>query len=94
MTLLEAIQARHSVRAYIDKPLSEKIVATLKAKIDEVNALAGLHVQLILDEPRSFQSAMAKYGHFSGVSNYLVMAGKKKDISRSFSLSTPQETRL
>lgn len=79
MTLLEAIQARHSVRAYIDKPLSEEIVAALRAKIDEVNAATGLHVQLILDEPKSFQCAMAQYGHFSDVSNYLVMAGKKTD---------------
>ena len=79
MTLQEAIQARHSVRAYVDKPLAEDVVATLKAKIDEVNTVAGLHVQLILNEPKSFQCAMAKYGHFSGVSNYLVMAGKKTD---------------
>ena len=77
MTLLEAIWARHSVRAYIDKPLSEEVAATLQAKIDQINAAAGLHVQLILNEPKSFQCAIAKYGHFSGVSNYLVMAGKK-----------------
>lgn len=73
MTLQEAIQARHPVRAYIDRPLSEDVVATLKAKIEEVNAVAGLHVQLILNEPKSFQCAMAKYGHFSGVNSYLVM---------------------
>ena len=79
MTIQEAILARHSVRAYIDKPLPEDIVAALRAKIDEVNVAAGLHVQLILNEPKSFQCAMAKYGHFSGVSNYLVMAGKKTD---------------
>lgn len=79
MTIQEAILARHSVRAYIDKLLPEDIVAALRAKIDEVNVAAGLHVQLILNEPKSFQCAMAKYGHFSGVSNYLVMAGKKTD---------------
>lgn len=32
---MEAIQARHSVRAYIDKILPQDIVATLKSKIDE-----------------------------------------------------------
>ena len=79
MTIQEAIRARHSVRQYIDKPLPEDVAAALKAKIDEVNATAGLHVQLILNEPKSFQCAMAKYGNFSGVSNYLVMAGKKTD---------------
>lgn len=79
MTIQDAIQARHSVRAYIDKPLPQDIVAALKSKIDEVNAAAGLHVQLILNEPKSFQCVTAKYGHFSGVSNYLVMAGNKTD---------------
>ena len=79
MTIQEAIQARHSVRQYIDKPITEDVVAALKAKIDEVNAEAGLHIQLILNEPKSFQCAMAKYGRFSGVKSYLVMAGKKTD---------------
>ena len=79
MTIQEAIQTRHSVRQYIDKALTEDAVAALRAKIDEVNAKSGLHIQLILNEPKSFQCAMAKYGHFSGVNNYLVMAGKKSD---------------
>lgn len=79
MTIQEAIQSRHSVRQYIDKALTEDAVAALRAKIDEVNAKSGLHIQLILNEPKSFQCAMAKYGHFSGVNNYLVMAGKKSD---------------
>lgn len=77
MTIQEAIQKRHSVRQYIDKNISEDVVAALKAKIDEVNDKSGLHIQLILNEPKSFQCAMAKYGHFSGVNSYLVMAGKK-----------------
>lgn len=77
MTLKEAILARHSVRTYKDKALPDDVVATLRTKIEEVNAAAGLHVQLVLNEPESFQCAMARYGHFSGVSNYLVMAGKK-----------------
>ena len=79
MTIQEAIQARHSVRQYIDKPITEDVVTALNAKIDEVNAEAGLHIQLVLNEPKSFQCAMAKYGRFSGVNSYLVMAGKKTD---------------
>ena len=79
MTILEAIQARHSVRRYLDKPLPEDVAAKLIAKVDEVNAEAGLHVQLVLNEPKSFKCMIARYGHFSGVSNYLVMAGKKTD---------------
>lgn len=79
MTIQETIQARHSVRAYINKPLADDVVSALNAKIDEVNFVSGLHIQLILNEPKSFQCLTAKYGRFSGVSNYLVMAGKKTD---------------
>ena len=79
MTIQEAILARHSVRAYIDKPLAEDVIGALRARIDEVNAVAGLHIQLVLNEPKSFQGTLAKYGHFSGVSNYLVMVGKKTE---------------
>lgn len=79
MILSEAILARHSVRAYTDKPITGDTLTVLQQKIDEVNAVAGLHVQLVFDEPKAFLCAMAKYGKFRGVRNYLVMAGKKAD---------------
>ena len=79
MTLQEAIQARHSVRAYKEQPLSETHCHALQEKIAEVNRLGRLHVQLILNEPRAFQGPLAKYGKFRGVTNYLVMAGAKAD---------------
>ena len=80
MTLLEAIQARHSVRRYKASPLSADVKEALEAKIQEVNAKGNLHIQLICDEPKAFTGVFA-YGKFSGVTNYLVMAGKKaKDL--------------
>ncbi len=79
MTIQEAIEARHSVRAYKDQPLTEEVVKVLNEKIAELNKLGRLHIQLILNEPKAFQGTLAKYGKFSGVSNYLVMAGKKAD---------------
>ena len=79
MTLIEAIQARHSVRAYTDQPITGDVLEALNQKIDEVNAAGHLHVQLVLDEPKAFLCAMARYGKFRGVKNYLVMAGKKAD---------------
>ena len=83
MTEIEAIAARHSVRKYIDKPLEVSTVAALRSKIEEVNAAGGLHVQLVLDEPKCFSAGLLKYGSFSGVKNYLVMAasaGKEEEI--------------
>ncbi|MBR4794408.1 MAG: nitroreductase [Bacteroidaceae bacterium] len=78
MTLLEAIEARHSVRKYTDEPISGEILSILREKIEEVNREAGLHVQLVTDEPKAFKGLMA-YGAFSGAKNYFVMAGKKCD---------------
>ena len=77
MTLQEAIRTRHSVRKYTDRPVEAEKVAALRAEIDRCNAESGLHIQLVLDEPKSFASGLLKYGTFSGVRNYLVMAGPK-----------------
>ncbi|MCF0197172.1 MAG: nitroreductase [Bacteroidaceae bacterium] len=76
MTLLEAIQARHSVRRYKVAPLPAEVRESLEAKIQEVNAKGNLHIQLICDEPKAFTGVFA-YGKFSGVTHYLVMVGKK-----------------
>ena len=76
MTLLEAIQARHSVRKYKDEPIPEEVLAVLRNKVWEINRQAGLHVQLVTGEPKAF-SGLICYGTFSGVTNYFVMAGKK-----------------
>ena len=79
MTIQEAIEARHSVRAYKNKPLSENIVKQLQDKIDELNHKGQLHIQFIQNEPKAFLGTLAKYGKFRNVTNYLVMAGKKAD---------------
>ena len=79
MTIQEAIEARHSVRAYKDQPLSEDIVKQLEDKIEELNHEGQLHIQLICNEPKAFQGTMAKYGKFRNANNYIVMAGKKAD---------------
>ena len=79
MTLQEAIEARHSVRAYKDQPLSEDIVKVLEDEVAIINNEGSLHIQLILDEPKAFQGTLAKYGKFRNVKNYLVMAGKQAE---------------
>ena len=79
MTMQEAIEARHSVRAYKDLPLSEEIVKLLEDELVKLNNEGQLHIQLICNEPKAFQGTMAKYGKFRNVNNYLVMAGKKAE---------------
>lgn len=78
MTLLEAIEKRHSVRRYKDIPLPEETIKTIRQKIDEINTTGRLHIQLVTDEPKAFKGIFA-YGRFSGISNYLVVAGQKAD---------------
>ena len=75
----EAIEARHSIRAYKDLPLSEEIVKLLEDELVKLNNEGQLHIQLICNEPKAFQGTMAKYGKFRNVNNYLVMAGKKAE---------------
>ena len=79
MTIQEAIEVRHSVRAYKDQPLTDDVVKMLEEKIAELNKEGQLHMQLILNEPKAFQGTMAKYGKFRGVNNYIVVAGQKAD---------------
>ena len=79
MTLQEAIEARHSVRAYKDQPLAADVVKVLEEKIAVLNREGKLHIQLIQNEPKAFLGTLAKYGKFRNVTNYFVMAGKKAD---------------
>ena len=77
MDILEAIRARHSVRKYVERPIGAAEADRLKAAVERINAESGLDVQLVLEEPRSFSSGVWKYGQFSGVTNYFVLAGPK-----------------
>lgn len=77
MTIQEAIEARHSVRAYKEQPLTEDVVKGLQEKIAELNREGQLNMQLILNEPKAFQGTLAKYGKFRNVGNYIVMIGRK-----------------
>ncbi len=79
MTLQEAIQARHSVRAYKAQPLSDADACALTEKIAQLNREGGLHMQLIQNEPKAFLGPFARYGKFRGVNDYIVMIGRKAD---------------
>ena len=79
MDRMEAMRERHSVRAYTDRPIEGETLAALEKQIEECNREGGLHIQLVRDEPRAFDSAMAHYGRFSGVRNYIAMIGPKNE---------------
>lgn len=77
MTIKEAMAARHSVRTYEKKEIPVEVISALKEKIEECNKKAGMHIQLVTNEPKAFDGMMAHYGKFSGVENYIAMIGKK-----------------
>ena len=77
MELIDAIKARHAVRKYTDRPIEAEKIASLRAATEKLNAESGLHLQLVLDEPKAFSSGILKYGAISGVRNYFAMVGKK-----------------
>ena len=77
MTIQEAIKTRHSVRKYTAQPIEADKVGLLRAELEKANSEGGLNIQLVLEEPKSFSSGIWKYGQFSGVRNYFVMAGPK-----------------
>lgn len=79
ITLLEAIEQRHSVRRYLPQPIEPVKVEALNAIIDQCNSASGLRIALILDEPKAFASRLVHYGAFSGVCNYLAMNGPADD---------------
>ena len=77
MELSEAMLRRHSVRRYTNAPIPADVTAALQKEIAACNRESGLHIQLVCDEPRAFDSFMAHYGKFCGVQNYIALIGKK-----------------
>lgn len=80
MTELEAINLRHSVRNYLDKNIDNETATVLSDFINSVCKESGLNIQLILNEPKAFDCALAKYGHFVNVKNYIAFVGKRSKL--------------
>lgn len=79
MELKEAMQARHSVRQYTARAIEESVKRELEGEIEACNREGALHIQAVWDEPKAFDCFRAHYGKFSGVTNYIVLVGKKSD---------------
>ena len=79
MDLITAMKERHSVRSYQNIPIENNKVERLQELIDECNHDGNLHIQLVLNEHKAFDSLMAHYGKFSGVQNYVALIGEKTD---------------
>lgn len=80
MEIMEAIQARHSVRQFQDRPIGSAEAEQLRKVIDACNAESGLHIQLILNDPACFSTFLAHYGKFRNANHYIALVGDKRII--------------
>lgn len=78
MTIREAIDARHSVRAYTKRPIDGGILKALEEEIKACNAESGLNIRLRLNDPSAIKGLWA-YGSFENADNYIVLAGADTD---------------
>ena len=80
MDILELMEKRHSVRRYLDKPLTEEQLQALRAETDACNAESGLRIQLITDEPKALGGIKGKVSAFRGAVNYFAMVGPDEKL--------------
>ena len=74
--LLRAIKMRHSRRSFQDKMIPADM---LVSAIDQINETAGLHIQLLLNNPEAFDSLKKSYGMFRGVRHLIALVGSSDD---------------
>ena len=77
MTIMEAINARHSVRAYKDTPIPHDVRDQLDSFVKACNDESRLNITIRYDDPAGFDSRLAHYGSFSNVRNYIVLKRSK-----------------
>ena len=77
MTIQEAIRQRHSVRRFKPEPIGAQEVSVLRGLIEDANRESGLHMQLVLNDPESFNTLLAHYGRFANALNYIAIVGPK-----------------
>lgn len=77
MESLELMKQRHSVRQYNSQKIEEEKRKVLNQLLKECNEQSGLNMQILYDEPTCFDTMMAHYGKFSGVTDYIALVGKK-----------------
>ena len=79
MDWMEAIYARHSVRSYLDKAIEAEKLDALRTLAEECNREYDLNIQLVTNEPRAFSGFLTHYGLFDNITNYIALAGRKRD---------------
>lgn len=79
MTINEAINIRKSRRSYTGEDLTAEQVRHLRGLIFDINEKNGLRFELVLDNSDAFDGFRKSYGMFSGVTNYIIVAGPESE---------------
>ena len=74
MDFKEAMQKRHMVRKYTDKPLSDEIIAKINERIELNNKTYNLNMKLMINNSKGVSSIM-KLIMARGVNNFIILAG-------------------
>lgn len=74
MDFKEAMQKRHTVRKYTDKPLSDEIIAKINERIELNNKNYNLNMKLMINNSKGVSSIM-KLIMARGVNNFIILAG-------------------
>ena len=80
MDILEIMEQRHSVRKYLDKPLTAEQIETLEAEINACNSEGGLRIALVTDEPKALGGFKGKISSFRNAANYFAMVGPDEKL--------------
>ncbi len=75
--IMQLMKERHSVRQYTDQKIEVAKRKVLGVLVDQINADAGMNIQILYDEPKCFSSGIAHYGKFRNANNYIAMVGPK-----------------
>lgn len=79
MTILEAVDMRRSRRSYTGEPLTAADADALNKIISDINKKGNLNFKLVVNNTAAFEKTRATYGFFSGIKNYIVVAGQSSD---------------
>lgn len=77
MDMMEAVRRRHSVRAYLDRPIEGAVQRALVEALAVASRESGLDFRLHVEEPGAFDCLLSRMGKFSGVRNYITAVGPK-----------------
>ena len=75
MNELDMIRQRHSVRSYQNRPIESEKAELIRAEIDRLNGVSGLHMQFMEQADGVFSRLLARFIGWKYVPSYLALIG-------------------